>query len=75
MNDLDWQHRWATYEGEVRVVLDDTSFAYGTATGYHHTEADNPLMKVILNGENVWVHPRFVWPKERSQSGVEVTPA
>ena len=62
MNGLDWQHRWATYEGKVRVVLDDTSIEYGTATGDHHTEADNPLMKVLLNGEIVWTHPRFVRP-------------
>lgn len=66
MNNLDWRHRWATYEGEVIVVLDDASFAYGKATGDHHTEADSPLMKVILNGESAWVHPKYVWPKRRN---------
>jgi len=64
VNDLDWQHKWATYEGEVRIVLDDMSFAYGTATGDHHTESGYPLMQVIINGEAIWIHPRYVWPKD-----------
>lgn len=63
MNDLDWQHSWAIYEGEVRVILDDTSVAYGTATGDYYAGADNPLMNVRIDGANRWIHPRFVWPK------------
>lgn len=59
----DWNYKWSTYEGEVRVILDDTSVAFGTATGNHHTEADNPLMNVRLDGANIWIHPRYVWPK------------
>jgi hypothetical protein len=62
MTEMDWNYKWATYEGKVRVILDDTSVAFGTATGDHHTEADNPLMKVRLDGANIWVHPRHVRP-------------
>lgn len=58
----DWIQNWSKYQGEVRVILDDTSVAYGTATGVHYTEVDNQLMHVILDGAHIWIHPRHVEP-------------
>ena len=66
---FDWNVYWTTYDGPVRVVLDDRSIAYGLTTGEILCEQyQEPGMGVILeSGEGVFTHPMHVWPVERCQ--------
>lgn len=61
---LNWSHSWSSYSGFVRVILDDTSIAYGETTGEILAEQwQIPRMAVLLeSGHKTWVHPEHVWP-------------
>ena len=63
----DWNLHWWHYKGLVRVILDDTSVAYGEATGEALAEQyQEPGMAVILDsGKELWTHPEHVRPLER----------
>ena len=63
----DWNVHWWHYKGLVRVILGDTSIAYGEATGEALAEQyQEPGMAVILDsGKELWTHPEHVWPIEK----------
>jgi len=66
-----WNVHWTSYKGPVRVVLPDTSVAYGDTTGDILAEQyQEPGMAVaLLSGQKIWVHPGNVWPVENYQGG------
>ena len=62
----DWNVYWTSYDGLVRVILQDTSIAFGYTTGEILSEQyQEPGMGVMLDsGKEVFMHPQYVWPVE-----------
>ena len=55
-----WNDSWKTYTGRVRIILDDTSVAYGKVTKIYPKRL---LMEILTDdGWCIEAHPQYIWP-------------
>ena len=60
--ELAWLERWIHYTGRVRVILDDTSVAWGRCIEVSVLPTPRMTLELEGQGGRCVVHPRFVRP-------------
>lgn len=55
-----WNNTWHTYGGRVRIILSDTSVAYGKVTKVYPKKV---RMEILTDdGWHIESHPQYIWP-------------